>query len=115
MGEKDSLWILINGWSFQYTKGDGFVGDKGQLLQPSGEPFFELEESGYNINLMFNILMNDAQEKIVDELVRRKDLGQDVDERTAFLVVDLDIVPYMKIKIANLGIIIFLILMLLLM
>ena len=85
MGEKDSLWILINGWSFQYTKGrNPFLGDKGQLLQPSGEPFFEFEEPGYNINLMFSIIMNDAQEKIVDELVRRKDLGQDVEERTAF-------------------------------
>ena len=84
MGEKDSLWVLVNGWSFQYTKGNTpFSDNRGQLLQPNGEPFFEFE-SKLNINLMFSSLMVDAEEKIVDELVRRKDLGQDVEERTAF-------------------------------
>ena len=84
MGEKDSLWVLVNGWSFQYTKGNTpFSDNRGQLLQPNGEPFFEFE-SKLNINLMFSSLMVDAEEKIVDELVRRKALGQDVEERTAF-------------------------------
>ena len=67
---KGSVWTLINGWKFQFTPGRSRLStSKGELLFPDGQVFNAIEQSGYDINTMFNLVLQNNRATIENQIV----------------------------------------------
>jgi len=67
-----SVWTLINGWKFQFTPASGrnpFAPSKGELLFPDGQLYNSIEQRGYDINTMFNLILQNNRATIENQIV----------------------------------------------
>tara|TARA_B100000683_G_scaffold107170_1_gene105431 strand:- start:685 stop:2340 length:1656 start_codon:yes stop_codon:yes gene_type:complete len=67
-----SVWTLINGWKFQFTPPVGrspLAPSKGELLFPDGQVFDTIEQRQEDINVMFNLVLQNNRSTIENKIV----------------------------------------------